>query len=483
MAGYGVTPKGVVKKRFDEIMNELHDDLSAGWGVNTRLNPKSYLNVQLTAFADKIAELWEFGEDVYHSMYPFSAEGASLDNAVQYGGIAREDARPTYYPIHCECVDGTMIRKGTLIKSNTNPAIQFSANTDTVISRSSFNIAKIRLAAFELGSMYTVALNGALYSYTSAGGDTPIDIINGIAAAITDIDFKIDIENNVICLSSLVIQKSHELVLSGNLTTESVTGIAVFASEYNGEVILPDGTINQITTTVPGLLSVNNIIKPISGRLRQTDVGLRKSYADKIFHRSNRMLESVKSAILLNVQGVNAVACYQNDMDIIDEDGRWPHCVEVVADGGSDYEIALQIWDKKTDGIQTFGNTEMTVPGDEGEHIIIRFNRPEYVYVWYRITITMNQKESLPVNYAEAIKNIILEEMSVIEPGKPIVPQKMIDSKIYGSVPGIAYIDTSTFYSEDPSEQPDEYENGMVAISPRQRAVTEETRIEVLLGG
>ena len=98
---YGVTENGLLVKRLDTIINELHDDLSAGWGVNTRLNPKSFLNVQLTAFADKIAELWELGGEIYNSMYPSSAEGLSLDNAAQFGGSTREPAAKTYYPIHC----------------------------------------------------------------------------------------------------------------------------------------------------------------------------------------------------------------------------------------------------------------------------------------------------------------------------------------------------------------------------------------------
>jgi hypothetical protein len=194
------------------------------------------------------------------------------------------------------------------------------------------------------------------------------------------------------------------------------------------------------------------------------------------------MLESIKSAILLNVQGVTSVAGYQNDTNAADADGRPPHCVEMVADGGSDYEIALQIWDKKTDGIQTFGSAEVVVPGDEGEPVTIRFNRPEYVYVWFRLTITMNPSELLPPNYVDAITNIILAEMETVEPGKPIIPQRLIEGRIYGQVPGIAYIDTKTFYSADANQQPDAYVNGMVPIAPRQRAVTDGTRIEAALG-
>jgi hypothetical protein len=232
---------------------------------------------------------------------------------------------------------------------------------------------------------------------------------------------------------------------------------------------------------VTGLLSVNNLTPYIAGRLLQDDIGLRKSYVDKIFARSNRMLESIKSAILLNVQGVTSVAGYQNETNIVDDDGRWPHCVEMVVDGGNDNEIALQIWDKKTDGIQTFGTTAVIIPGDEGEPITIRFNRPEYVYVWYRLTITMNTSETLPPNYVEAIQNIIVSQMENVKPGKSIIPQRLIEAQIYGNVPGIAYILTETFSDTDANRQPEDYATGMIQITPRQRAVTDVTRIEVLL--
>ncbi len=482
MSDYGVTPKGIVIKRLDEITEELHTDLSDGFGYNTRFNPKSFLNVLLTNFADKISELWEVGEKIYHSMYPYSAEDINLDNAIQYGGITREEARPTFYPIHCECVDGTVIPEGMIIRSNTNPAVQLVCSNNTTVTRSSFNRVKIRIAALQSSAIYSVALNGTVYSYTSEATDGENEILTGLERAVTDDKFHIKQEDGCVSITAADVQTSNQLVLSGNLTTQSVTGIVNFASLENGEIVLPNETITQIATAVPGLLSVINLVPYIAGRLLQTDVELRRSYIDKIYHRSNRMLESIKSALLLNVQGINAVAVYQNDTNIIDEDGRWAHSVEVVIDGGSDYEIALQIWDKKTDGIQTFGNTEVIVPGDEGEPVTIRFNRPEYVYVWFSVEITMSKAEPLPPNYVEAITSIILNEMESIEPGKPIIPQRLIEAKIYGGIPGIAYIETKTFFSADKNEQPSEYVTGLVPITPRQRAVTDEARITVILG-
>ena len=483
MADYGLTAKGPVIKRLDTIRDELHDDLSAGWNVNTRHNPNSYLNVQMTAIADKIAELWELGEHIYNAKYPWSAEGANLDNAVQYGGIAREGPQATIYPIHTECIDGTVLPSGTSIRTDTNPAVGFATRTSEVVSRSAFNRARVRVAALQEGAIYTVALNANVYSYTSAAGNTELDVLNGLMMAITDINFTVTITDDLLIISSTDPQRRHSTILSANLTTESVTTIVHFFSESDGEIALPNGTITEIVTVVPGLLSVVNLIPYIAGRLRETDMELRQSYADKIFHRSNRMLESIKSAILLNVQGVNALAAYQNDTNLIDADGRWPHSVEIVVDGGSDYEIAMQIRDRKAGGIQSFGDVEVIVPGAQNESMVERFNRPQYVFVWFRILLTLNPAEILPSNYAEMITNLVIDAMRTVHPGVSIVPQRLIDGRIYSKVPGIAFIDTRTFATVDASEIPGEYQSGAVAITPRQRAVTEATRIEVVISG
>ena len=187
--------------------------------------------------------------------------------------------------------------------------------------------------------------------------------------------------------------------------------------------------------------------------------------------------------MLANVQGVRAVAGYQNDAHVADAYGRWPHCVEMVVDGGGDTEVALQIWDKKTDGIQSFGSVEVVLPGDEGEPVTIRFSRPAYLYVWWKVEISLSHTEPLPPNYAGAVQDIVLDEMSGAEPGSPIIPQRLIEHRIYSAVPGIAFISTSTFCTEDADGQPGSYVTGAVQVAPRQRAVTDRARIGVILSG
>ena len=76
-----------------------------------------------------------------------------------------------------------------------------------------------------------------------------------------------------------------------------------FGTVNTGDILLPDGVITQIVKADAGLLEVVNMCGYIAGRDEETDVEFRQSYADKIFNRSSMMLESIRSAILNNVQG------------------------------------------------------------------------------------------------------------------------------------------------------------------------------------
>lgn len=483
MSEYGVTKKGFVPKRLDVILEELHSDLSDGFGFNTRQNPQSYLNVLMTAFADKVAELWEVAEDNYHSMYPSSAEDISLDNAAQFGGSTREVAAKTYYPLHCTGLDGTVLAQGTAVASKTNPAINFSASEDSIITREAFNKVAVSVASVADDRGYSVALNNQLYTYTSGTDATALDILRGLAEAIDDDNFQatVDEANGAVKIEANDIQSSNSLVLTENLTTASVTSILNFASEEYGEVVLPDRTITVIVRSVPGFLSCTNLCGYIAGRFREKDVEFRKSYANKIFNRSSRMLASIESAILSNVQGIQSVKAYENDTNVVDADGRWPHSIEVVVEGGSNTEIASQILNVKAGGINTFGGIEVEIPGEEGENITVRFNRPEYVYCWFKVNITISQSQSLPANYAELVKEVVSDRVTALTSGEDVTPQRYI-AGIYAAVPGIDYIEILVHANTDGNATPPPtFTDRSVAISARQLAVTSNQRIEVTL--
>lgn len=483
MAEYGLTPKGPNIKRLDVILDEMHTELSERWGVNTRQNPESFLNDLLTAAADKIAELWEFGEDVYYSQYPSTAEGISLDNAAQYGGTTRETAAKSYYPIHCTGKDGTTLAAGTILSSDTNPTTQLSLTETMEITRAAFNKAAVKVAAITTNNPYTLAINGAVYSFAS-GSTKPLDVLNGLKATISETGFTItvDEENELLNVESNDLTSTNELILSENLTTETVTSIITFGTVDTGDILLPEGVITNIVKADAGLLSVVNLCSYIAGHDEESDSLLRQSYADKIFNRSTNMLESIRSSILQNVLGVVSVAPYENPSHEWDAYGRPPHSIEIVVDGGDSQEIAREILNNKAGGINTYGDTAVVLPGEYDEPITIRFNRPEDVYVWFHLGITLSKTEALPPNYAELLREAILENLSGIPSGTDVIPQQFV-SKLFAACSGLSYIDIQLFSTTSPTETPTEYPDRSVNVTVRQRALTSESMIEVEING
>lgn len=482
MPDYGLTPQGPNIKRLDVILEEMHSSISEKVGVNTRQNPQSLLNHILTNIADRIAEVWEFGAEVYYSQYPSTAEGVNLDHAAQFGGSTRELPAPSYYHILCTGVDGTTVPADTIIASDTNPATQLVLNEAATISRSAFNTVGVKPSVSQLTSAITVVINGNLYSYTPESEESITDALDGLADAIDDDDFtvSVDSENGILNISAVDPTASNTLVLSENLTTDTVGTVITFATVEEGDILLPNGVITVIVRAVTGLQSVVNVGSYIAGQLAEDDVAFRQSYIDKIYSRSSRMLESIRSAILDNVQGVSSVAPYENDTNQTDEMGRPPHSIEVVVDGGDQSEIAQQILDTKAGGISTYGSITVNVPGVYGEDIPIRFNRPTYKKIWFHVAITIMSGATLPSNYADLIDDIIIEQMDGIECGEDVIPQKELLGEIYKNVAGIAYLDI-TMEATDDDTKPQSYTKRSIAISQRERAVTDAAKIEVVL--
>lgn len=479
MAEYGVTPTGFVAKRLDQILDDMHTRLSAAWGVNTRQNPNTLINHLLTNNADAIAELWEVLQAVYHSHYVNSAEGLSLDNAVQYAGVTRNAAAASLYNILCTGSDGTEIPAGTTIASSTNPPTELTNPNLGTITRSKFNTATIRITNFDNNPL-RVSINGNVYSYTPESGEARDVAIEGLAEQITDPDFTVtaDTENLFVVIEAKDETSSNVLVLSSNLTTEDVGSVITFATTEDGDIYLPVGVINKIVKSVPGLNAVRNVGSYIAGNADENDPQLRGSYEEKIYNLSDTMIDSIRAAILLNVQGAKAVSGYENNGDTTDADGRPPHSVEIIVEGGADAEIARWIFQKKAGGINTFGTQEVSVLDSNGDNITIRFNRPELKKIWIKVEYTAITGVDLPTDFVDITKNIILEKIESLGAGETLVPQKLFSTELFEAIPGISFMDI-TMSDKTETPDPEDYTLRMISATTRQRITTEATMIVV----
>ena len=162
--------------------------------------------------------------------------------------------------------------------------------------------------------------------------------------------------------------------------------------------------------------------------------------------------------------------------------GRPPQSIEIVVDGGDPVQIAQQILEKKAGGIQTYGDTSVSVAGAYDEDITIRFNRPARVYTWFHLGITLNPSEALPPNYVDLLRNVVLKNMDSQNAGQDVVPQKFMH-QLYKLSSGITSIHIRLYATESSAEEPSEYPDHSKNITARQRAYTTEAMIEVAIDG
>lgn len=479
---YGITQEGFVLKRMDTILEEIHADLSEGFGFDTRLNPQSFLNVLITTFGSQIADMWEVAQNSYYAKYPATAEGINLDNAVQYSGIRRQKSKKTYYPIHCTGLDGTLVRKGVMIASTTVPPTKLLSAMEFTISRESFNVVSIRVVALVEGN-YSVSVNGLEYTYVFDGNGTKKQILEGLKKEIdgTGYTVEVDTENFILKIADKMIGRSNVLLLSENLTTVEVTTIASFETEGYGKFVLQNETITDIITNVGGLYSVTNLLPATYGRLQETDIELRHSYLAKSAIRSNRMIDSIVSQLLNNVDGVESATGYENSTNIADSEGRPPHSIEIVVEGGDDTEIAQVILEKKAAGIQTFGNTEIQIATTYGDLIPVRFNRPQYIYAWLKVTL-YGDKKYLPENYKNLTETAILKYTNNMIAGDSFIIQ-LLHKELYDVIPGLTYIKIEVVKTKDRFYVPkaEEYIIANILSTSREKILVSPERIEVVL--
>lgn len=477
MTEYGVTDKGFVLKRLDTIMEEIHEDLTEAYGFDTRLTKPSFLDTLITTFSYQIADLWETAQNSYYAKYPATATGVNLDNAVQYGGIRRESNKQTSYRLHCTGDDGTTVREDAVVATDTSPEIRLKNSEEFEIAREAFNRISIRVASAEVG-VYSVTINGDRYSYSSTDRDET-SIIAGLAAKITNTEYTVTAEDNVLTIEDKTLSRSNVCVLSDNLTTSSVTVIATFVTEDYGKITIPKGLVTKMVNNITGFTAVTNLLEPTYGRKRETDIELRQSYIAKSALRSNTMLDSIVGELLNNVDGIESASGYENDSDETDERGLPPHSIEIVVEGGEDKEIAEVILKRKAGGIQTYGSVEVGVPGNYGDTITVRFNRPYYLYTWIKVVLH-GDADAMPTTYAALTMQSLMSDGNAFVAGDSLLVQ-LLNEGIYDTVAGLTYIEIYTAYSSDASYVPEDsdYKQQNIITTTRQKVLMDETRIEV----
>lgn len=474
---YGVTAAGFVRKRLDVIKKEYEEDIAAQLGCEIATDEKSVFGILIGIFADRDAEQWEVAEQVYYSQYPTSAEGISLDNAIQYAGVRRKPDRKTVIKATCWGADGTHIHTGSAIRKSSSPVQTYTAEKGGQITSGSARYVKINVVAAAPGAAYSITLDGTTYNYTAQAGDTAASIASQLASEITDAQWTATANGSKIEIDRVDKSGGHTINLSTNLDLlEVASNIDFTCSEY-GPVNPPVGTVNEIVSQTADWTKVSNDLPAIVGQYAESDTMVRQSYSSRVNAQGRAMIEAIAAYLVENVANCKTAVVYENDTDAEDSEGRPPHSVEVVVDGGDDYDVAYGIWQTKAGGIVSYGSNQVEIVDSFGETHIIRFNRPISRQVWLKVSLRKNPEEAFAADTPKRVQEIILEESSKYASGQDIILQRFY-GPIYKGTQGIGEINITAAVSDTPPA-PEEYSGGMIPISIRERAVFDAGRIEV----
>ncbi len=182
--------------------------------------------------------------------------------------------------------------------------------------------------------------------------------------------------------------------------------------DTSGTIGAAPNTITTILTPVYGWLSVTNNYSANQGQDVETDAELRGRFSTATYQPSETVMDGI-TAGLQGINGVTRVKGYENDTNLEDANGLPPHSISYVVEGGTNEEVALQIYHKKTPGVYTYGTTSVNVTGTGGSVNVIRFYRPTYKNVYTKINIT--KLSGYNDSYVDAIKVAVKEYIDNLE--------------------------------------------------------------------
>lgn len=187
MSEFGISPEGFKRKRLDQLLEELNDEVKSVFGDNFNVSPESPDGQVNGIVSESNANLWEIAEESYNAFNPSAATGVTLSNLVQLNGITRLPATSSRAQLTLTGTAGTTIPAGSLV-STSDTGDQFS--TELAVTLDGAGNGSVFASAVNTGPI--IALAGTLTEI-----DTPItgwSTVTNSADALVGTDEETDVE-------------------------------------------------------------------------------------------------------------------------------------------------------------------------------------------------------------------------------------------------------------------------------------------------
>lgn len=462
MADDGVTEKGFIRKRLPEIRS----DIMAAFGARLRAQgitetpaytPDSVLGILVDTFAERETALWEMASGLWGAMYPNTASGISLDNAVAYTGVTRRKAEAASGTVYFYGQTDTLIPFGTRVRNGRTGAI-WTTTEEKVLSESTVTDLTVTFEGKAQGNTeYGITLNGKPYSVTSPESPVRKILLEQLAAQIDKQVFTVTVSE-----SSLEITTLSEGDFSYSLTRLVVetAGIRVIVTTDSDDVAAI-GDINRAEGPLAGIDTVTNKSDTTAGRGKESDTALRQRYVNGVFRTGAATLPSLRPNVFNNVPGVVDCVVFENSTNQTDSVGRLPHSVHYVVYGGADTTTAEEIHARKAAGIDTYGKTSVKLLKPYGE-FTVKFDRPTLRFVWLSITLQKTHRH-------DAVSMARLQEKVLAVARNTLIGESIPSARLLCPLLGLSEIhdaDIRWALTEKETDKPPDWKTGLIPASP-----------------
>lgn len=250
--------------------------------------------------------------------------------------------------------------------------------------------------------------------------------------------------------------------------------IVTATAEESGEWRAQPNTLTTINTPTRGWQSVTNDSSAAAGAAVESDADLRRRQKISVALPSQSVLEGMIGACAA-IPGVTRYRAYENDNSIPDENGLPPHSNCMVIEGGDAQLIGEAIYNHKTVGSGTYGDTTVFIDDKYGNRTNIKFQRPIIHRLKFRITLT--PFAGYADTYKDEIKTRLTQYINSLGIGNDVYI-----TKLYPPVLACNSVSTQTFdvQSIEVGEENGSFSSSNFEIGFDGAAYTEVDLIEII---
>jgi len=409
---------GFDRQTLAEIITEIKDTFTETFvGQNINVEENSVFDKIITIFADRESAIQELAEDVYYSQTYTGAEAKYLDDILSKRGIFRNGK--TASTGSCQLTLNTLanytdtfsigdltVLNGTyqnsaefkvagsicaqkiintnLVNGTTYTLTILNPNTSATVS-TTYTLTSNLVGGSSLNTFYQTIKDFIVDNTIAVNEDLiQIDTINGV------LYIGYDVSLNLVGLNSLVDFKTSPVI--GERTVQ----FDVVALE-TGYLTTLAGAVTSISPEPTGYVSITNISDFVAGSDVESDAEYRARASATSTSGSVATRSAIITALLDEVDGVQAVKLFPNPTNTTTVEGVPPYTLMVVVYGGTTTDISEKLYSVLGCPTKTYGTTSYTkVTEDNGTEIIYHTKAEE-------------RKLSIRVNYLTSNGSVLTD--------------------------------------------------------------------------